>query len=104
MDKKGRRAQEEVELAEAELQVLKQELVVQHLIDTGEPTDKARKLLERVRRCKGARGGKAAFGPVGWPRGADLILSFGPGGTLPACRLRLSLSWIGRFIGATAAG
>ena len=41
MDKKGRRAQEEVELAEAELKVLKQELVVQHLIDTGEPTDEA---------------------------------------------------------------
>ena len=49
MDKKGRRAQEEVELAEAELQVLKQELVVQHLIDTGEPTDEAQELLERVR-------------------------------------------------------
>ena len=48
MDKKGRRAQEEVELAEAELQVLKQELVVQHLIDTGEPTDEAQELLEQV--------------------------------------------------------
>jgi len=29
--------------------VLKQELVVQHLIDTGEPTDEAQELLERVR-------------------------------------------------------
>ena len=45
----GRRAQEEVELAEAELQVLKQELVVQHLIDTGEPTDEAQELLEGLR-------------------------------------------------------
>jgi hypothetical protein len=78
MDKKGR---EEVEL---ELQVLKQELVVQHLTDKGEPTDEAQELLERVR-AKCARGGKAAFGPVGWPRGPDLILSFGPAGTLLAC-------------------
>jgi hypothetical protein len=31
----------QVELAEAELAVLKQELVLQHLIDTGEPTARA---------------------------------------------------------------
>jgi hypothetical protein len=49
MDKKGHRAQQEVALAEAELQVLKQEMVLQHLLDIGESTDEARALLERLR-------------------------------------------------------
>jgi hypothetical protein len=40
----------QIELAEAELAVLKQELVLQHLIVTGEPSDGSRALLERLRR------------------------------------------------------
>jgi hypothetical protein len=40
---------DQLELAEAELAVLKQELVLQHLIDTREPTDGARALLARLR-------------------------------------------------------
>ena len=39
----------QVELAEAELAVLKQELVLQHLIDTREPTEDARVVLQRLR-------------------------------------------------------
>ena len=39
----------QVELAEAELAVLKQELVLQHLIDTSEPTEEARVMLQRLR-------------------------------------------------------
>ena len=39
----------QVELAEAELAVLKQELVLQHLIDAREPTGDARVMLERLR-------------------------------------------------------
>jgi hypothetical protein len=39
----------EVELAEAELAVLKQELVLQHLIDTGEPTAGEMAHLQRLR-------------------------------------------------------
>ena len=49
IDKKGHRAQHQVALAEAEFKVLKQELVLQHLIDTGEPTDQAGALLEQLR-------------------------------------------------------
>jgi len=49
IDKKGHRAQHQVALAEAEFQVLKQELVLQHLIGTGEPTDQAGALLEQLR-------------------------------------------------------
>ena len=39
----------QVELAEAELAVLKQELVVQHLIDTPEPMEDARVVQQRLR-------------------------------------------------------
>jgi hypothetical protein len=38
-----------VALAEAEFQVLKQELLLQQLIDTGESTGQASALLERLR-------------------------------------------------------
>jgi hypothetical protein len=39
----------QVDLAEAELAVLKQELVLQHLIGTREPTEDARVVLQRLR-------------------------------------------------------
>jgi hypothetical protein len=39
----------QVELAEAELAVLKQELVLQHLVDAREPTEDARVMLARLR-------------------------------------------------------
>jgi len=42
-------ARRELDLAEAELAVLKQELVLQHLVDTGEPTEEARMGLARLR-------------------------------------------------------
>jgi hypothetical protein len=42
-------ARRALELAEAELAVLKQELVLQHLVDTGEPTEEARMALARLR-------------------------------------------------------
>jgi hypothetical protein len=42
-------ARHELDLAEAELAVLKQELVLQHLIDTGEATDQARIHLTKLR-------------------------------------------------------
>jgi len=42
-------AHRELELAEAELAVLKQELVLQHLVDIGEPTEEARTALARLR-------------------------------------------------------
>jgi uncharacterized protein YigA (DUF484 family) len=42
-------ARRELELVEAELAVLKQELVLQHLVDTGEPTEEARMALARLR-------------------------------------------------------
>jgi hypothetical protein len=43
-------ALDQLHIAEAELAVLKQELVLQHLIDTREPTEEARRKLERLRR------------------------------------------------------
>jgi hypothetical protein len=49
MDKNGYRAQQQVELADAEFQVLKQEIALRHLLDTGEPTDEARAQLQRLR-------------------------------------------------------
>ena len=42
-------ARRELDLAEAELAVLKQELVLQHLVDIGEPTEEARTALARLR-------------------------------------------------------
>ncbi|MBO0742864.1 MAG: hypothetical protein J2P51_15745 [Hyphomicrobiaceae bacterium] len=42
-------ARRELDLAEAELAVLKQELVLQRLVDTGEPTEQARAALTRLR-------------------------------------------------------
>jgi hypothetical protein len=42
-------ARRELDLAEAELAVLKQELALQHLVDTGEPTEEARLILARLR-------------------------------------------------------
>ena len=42
-------ARRELDLAEAELAVLKQEMVLRHLIDTGEPTEAARAVLVRLR-------------------------------------------------------
>jgi hypothetical protein len=42
-------AQHQIELAAAELAILKQELVLQHLIDTREPSEEARVKLERLR-------------------------------------------------------
>jgi hypothetical protein len=42
-------ARRELDLAEAELAVLKQEMVLRHLIDTGEPTEEARTVLARLR-------------------------------------------------------
>ncbi|HEY7084537.1 MAG TPA: hypothetical protein VH519_06945 [Hyphomicrobiaceae bacterium] len=42
-------ARRALELAEAELAVLKQELVLQHRIDTGEPTEEARMVLAGLR-------------------------------------------------------
>ena len=42
-------ARRELDLAEAELAVLKQELVLQHLVDIGEPTEEARVVLARLR-------------------------------------------------------
>jgi hypothetical protein len=49
MDKNGYRAQQQVELADAEFQVLKQEFALRHLLDTGEPTDEASAQLQRLR-------------------------------------------------------
>jgi hypothetical protein len=40
---------DQVQLAEAELAVLKQELALQHLINMREPTEDARAILERLR-------------------------------------------------------
>jgi hypothetical protein len=51
MDRTGREAQQQVEIAEAELAVLKQELVLHELINTGEPTEAATALLQRLRRA-----------------------------------------------------
>jgi hypothetical protein len=42
-------ARHELHLAEAELAVLRQELVLRHLIDTREPTEEARTDLARLR-------------------------------------------------------
>jgi hypothetical protein len=42
-------ALDQLKIAEAELAMLKQELVLQHLIDTREPTEEARKKLHRLR-------------------------------------------------------
>ena len=42
-------ARHELDLAEAELAVLKQELVLRHLVDTGEPTEEARTHLAKLR-------------------------------------------------------
>jgi hypothetical protein len=42
-------ARHELNLAEAELAVLKQELVLQHLIDTREATEEARRHLSKLR-------------------------------------------------------
>ena len=42
-------ARRELDLAEAELAVLKQELILQHLVDIGEPTEEARTALARLR-------------------------------------------------------
>ena len=42
-------ARRELDLAEAELAVLKQEMVLRHLIDIGEPTEEARAVLSRLR-------------------------------------------------------
>jgi len=47
-------AQHKIALAAAELAVLKQELVLQQLIDTCEPTEKARALLRRLRQVADA--------------------------------------------------
>jgi hypothetical protein len=41
----------QLELAEAELAVLKQEHVLRHLVETGEPTEEARALLTRLRKA-----------------------------------------------------
>jgi hypothetical protein len=49
MDTNGQRAQQQVELADAEFQVLKQEVALLHLLDTGEPTEEARAQLQRLR-------------------------------------------------------
>jgi hypothetical protein len=50
MTKDEERAQTLIELGEAELAVIKQERVLQHLLDTREPTEEARTLLERLRK------------------------------------------------------
>jgi hypothetical protein len=42
-------ARQQLNMAEAELAVLKQELVLQHLIDTREPSEEARLKLARLR-------------------------------------------------------
>jgi hypothetical protein len=42
-------ALDRLQIAEAELAALKQELVLQHLIDTREPTEEARRQLQRLR-------------------------------------------------------
>lgn len=47
-------AQHKIALAAAELAVLKQELVLQQLIDTREPTEEARALLRRLRQVADA--------------------------------------------------
>jgi hypothetical protein len=49
MSREDEEARHQIELATAELAILKQELVLQQLIDTREPTDEARALLERLR-------------------------------------------------------
>jgi hypothetical protein len=49
MRREDEEARHQIELATAELAILKQELVLQQLIDTREPTDEARALLERLR-------------------------------------------------------
>jgi hypothetical protein len=49
MDTPGQGALHQLDLAEAELAVLKQELVLQHLLDTREPTADASAQLERLR-------------------------------------------------------
>jgi hypothetical protein len=43
------KAARQIELVEAELAVLKQELVLQHLIDTREPSEEARIKLAKLR-------------------------------------------------------
>jgi hypothetical protein len=42
-------ALDQLQIAEAELAALKQQLVLQHLIDTREPTEEARRQLHRLR-------------------------------------------------------
>jgi hypothetical protein len=42
-------ARHELDVAEAELAVLKQELILQHLIDTGEASEEARTHLTKLR-------------------------------------------------------
>ena len=47
-------ARHQLELAEAELTVIKQELVLQHLFDTSAPTEEASRQLRRLREIAAA--------------------------------------------------
>jgi hypothetical protein len=44
------RAGGEIDLAEAELALLKQEMLIRQLLDTGEPTAEAKRFLDDLRR------------------------------------------------------
>ena len=50
MDKAGKDALQQVEIAEAELAILRQEDVLRHLLTTGEPTKEAVAQLARFRK------------------------------------------------------
>lgn len=58
MDHGEPEARRQLELAEAELAVLKQELVLHQLLSTGEPTAEATELLKRLRRVAAQLTGK----------------------------------------------
>ena len=49
IERKQKALRRELDLAGAELGMLKQKLVLQHLIDTGEPSEEARRVLARLR-------------------------------------------------------
>jgi hypothetical protein len=58
MDHGEPEARRQLELAVAELAVLKQELVLHQLLSTGEPTAEATELLKRLRRVAAQLTGK----------------------------------------------
>ena len=57
MDKTGKDALEQVDIAEAELAVLKQEGLLRHILSTGEPTAEAVAQLARLRKVAASLSG-----------------------------------------------